>query len=257
MKYIYQIIVLSLLLLTFSGCGGSSYGLKVDKPISEVTSNKTKAYITFCRSSFVSGAYTSTLIEFIPETKTTKFIGIFTPGTKMIYEMDPGTHYFYMSGVGAPDMAIVTVSAENMYYMEIEPHIWLGFNFNPLKKYEIDLVSTLQNAKCTDDLLEKYNFSLTEDGKNVLLNQSIFYSYKYKIKIVCTGDSVSEIDDFDTIKSINNIDLYIPNEKAINHYKKIVTAEYISKVESRFNNISDKVRAKTELKIEDGVPLEP
>jgi hypothetical protein len=232
-------LVLTSLMLV--GCASSMF-TEVNKPASEITVDKTKAYITFSRPEYVGAAISNTVIEFDPITETTKFVGILGPETRIIYELDPGTHYFYMHGGENYSRSKVTVSAGKMYYMQTK--VGMGvmaarFYFNPLTRTEMELISSFIGKECTETFLDKNNFiPESEEDTSGLIKASKYYSNSLNIGITCDSGRVASMQNAVTVESLNDATLITPNKKALTFYEKEVDAKYVATVSARFKELT-------------------
>lgn len=249
-----KIATLSITAMIFSGCA-SGLTNSVNKPLSEITSNKNKSYITFARPQFIGAAMSNTVIEFDPLTKETNLIGTLGAQDRIIYETSPGTHYFYMSGGENDDMIKITTENSKMYYVvtQIQFGIMVGrFYFKPVKNSTLKIIDTLHGTKCTNNLLEKYNF---EKEINSASELEQYRSNTLNVLINCRGGKINYVNNLiSNIEDINDSDLIEPNEKAFEQYKKNLK-DYLSEINEDYKEWLKEDSVETEIKKEDGFNL--
>ena len=171
-KSFLVLVLLSLSILFFSGCT-SAYSTGVKKPQSELIKDSSKAYIMFSRSGQIFGTgIPNNIVEFDYETKELKQVGILFPDERIIYQVEPGKHYFYMSGGENDDYLEVSTKANHMYYVNvyISMGILIGRTYfdiyNPLTKDDIEDLESSELVEITKEA--KIEF---ENSKNDYLSE--------------------------------------------------------------------------------------
>ena len=110
--------------LAITGCASSTF-TKIDKQTSQVVTNKSSSYIIFSRPEFLGAALANTIVEFAPDSEGMILVGTLGSGTKIIYEVPQGDHYFYMEGGENDDLLKVTTGAGKVYYVHTKVN--MGF----------------------------------------------------------------------------------------------------------------------------------
>lgn len=148
MLKIIKIVMLGLVVLFSTGCVSTS--LEVKKPQSEIVKDTSKAYIMFSRSnSFIGGGIPNNIVEFNYDSKELNFVGILNMGERLIYKVDPGEHYFYLSGGENDDYLQVSAKANHMYYVNsyVTMGIFMGRTYfdtyNPLTR---EIINSLESS---------------------------------------------------------------------------------------------------------------
>lgn len=237
--------------MLFTGCA-SSLTTKVDIPVSQLTSNKTKSYITFARPQTMGAALSNTVIEFDPSTKETKLVGTLGSYDRIIYETTPGTHYFYMSGGENDDMIKVSTDSSKMYYVVTQVQFGLmagRFYFKPIKSTTFKSLTELKDSECIENTLEKYGFEKYESQVDSFEQ---YKSESLNTIITCSGGKVSNINNLTAdLEEVEESDIVKPNEKAYILYKENLE-DYLSEINEDFDEWSKEDSKDTEIKEEDG-----
>ncbi|MEA2018747.1 MAG: hypothetical protein U9N59_09885 [Campylobacterota bacterium] len=162
---ILKIMILGLVVLFTTGCVSTS--LEVKKPQSEIVKDTTKSYIMFSRSSmFIGGGVPNNIVEFNYDTKELNFVGILMPGERLIYKVEPGEHYFYLSGGENDDYLKVSAKARHMYY--VNTYVSMGIlmgrtyfdTYDPLSREDIESLEGSTLIEPTDGARDIYNNNL-------------------------------------------------------------------------------------------------
>lgn len=242
---------LALSVILFTGCA-SSLTTKIDTPISQITADKSKSYITFARPQTLGAALSNTVIEFDPSTKETKLVGTLGSYDRIIYETNPGTHFFYMSGGENDDMIKVSTDSSKMYYVATQVQFGLvagRFYFKPIKSTTFKSLTLLKDSECTDEIIEKYGFEKHE-GQVDTFEQ--YKSNSLNVIITCNGGKVSNINNLNaSLDEIEESDIIKPNEKAYIQYKENLK-DYTSEINEDFDEWLKEDSKETEMKKEDG-----
>lgn len=156
-----KIFILGFIILLTSGCVSTS--LKVTKTQSEILKDKSKSYIMFSRfSSLIGAGVRNNIVEFNYNTKELNFVGTLMSGERLIYEVEPGEHYFYLSGGENDDYLKVSTKANHMYY--VNTYVSIGFlllrtyfdTYDPLRKKDIEYLESSTLIKPSDGAREIY-----------------------------------------------------------------------------------------------------
>lgn len=259
MKIVKYVIIAFVIAIGFSGCASSMVS-NVNKDLSKITENKDKSYITFSRPAFVGAALTNTIIEFDPQTKDTKFVGVLGAKNKLIYTTEPGTHYFFMDGGENDDMIKVNTEANKMYYIQTKVGFGLivgRFYFEPYR-YEVEkIIETMENSKCDKKFISDNKFEKQSKEENSISSLSDKYQSDYLgITIECASGKVNNINRLSgySLDELNNATLIEPNEKAYTHYKEKLNS-YILEISEDFQDWEKEDMKNTQLNTNDGFKL--
>ena len=250
MKYL-AVPVAALLL---SGCAGS---LSTPVPGGKVIYDQkdSSSYIVFSRPEFVGAALSNTIVEFDPNTYTTKFVGTLGPRTKLVYKVTPGTHYFYMDGGENDDMIKITTKQSMEYYVHtaVSMGIMVGrFYFKPLRYPSLALAESLKGGVCTTDTLNKYGFKAVKDDTSEITGEEKYHSNQHNINIECRKGVIKRANyNGESLSNINDATLIQPNEKAQVYYNEHMV-NYVKEIKEDFADWKKDDMSKTALNREDG-----
>lgn len=216
----HLVLVLSSLLF-FSGCASNNVVMK--EPLSNLTLDKSKAYIAFAyRPLEVFGGPTpeAILYEFDSQTFEQKTLIKFDDKAKFIQTVTPGKHYYILRGI-MPAMALAedikyqfTVNAQkgNITYVDLQS---LKIMTSERKMLE----RKIQEMSCTMTNLNKYGFEKIKDDvyKSPLLGD---------IEISCRNDKVVKLSPsysifsqrVSTLNSLTKLPIVKP-AKSLDNYK--------------------------------------
>ncbi len=259
MKTRYKSLILIVTILLTAGCGGSYK--KVNTPTAEIMNDKNKAYIIFSRPEFVGTAISNTVMEYNPldPKEPITLIAILGAQTKVLYTVDPGTHYFYMRGGEGGDKIKTTVEAGKVYY--IQTAIKMGwsagrFIFEPLTLSMIKPIDEFYNKKCTDQLIAANFFKIDRDKESdaaAIYNTSkTYYKNNDGISIACEKGIVIEVDSVKSIAALEGATLVEAHEPAIKNFNKHLEG-YKSQIEWDKGKWDTSIH---EVKARDGIPLD-
>lgn len=260
MKHILLLVLTSIL---FIGCVSKS--TVVNENLSELTTNKEKAYIIFTRSSSYGYGDSSEISEFKYDTQDINLVGIYTWGEKILYPVDEGTHYFYLdSDMCVDDMIKVNVKAGYVYYIDtylddiskiplLKTGI-IGIYFSPFKisANKIKMFNLLKNQQCSEEFLLSKNFKKYIERKPRKKDITKYENQELRIKVYC--NDYKNIVFEDSIASIFKADFVSPNQEAY----KIFNANkdtYMHEINQDYPSWITDESKKTEVNKEDGVPI--
>lgn len=227
MKNIFLGLQVIIALSLFSGCGGGAYA-KVATPQNEIIKNRKKAYIVFSRPEIVGYALSSSVMEYsINNPKDLKLVSVLGPGTKVIYPVDVGDHYFYLRGGENGDKIRITVKKGKVYYIQVKIKMgWSAgrFSFVPLSYARVKKLDSIMGQTCDTSFL-KSNAFREDRGKQESTASSFqtneeYYMNNTGIEITCKKDKVVEYTAHPSLKSLEKATLVEINEAAKKDFKK-------------------------------------
>ncbi len=249
------ITVVSLLALFITGC--TTYHTDINKPLSEITSNQDKAYITFTRPSIVVGdGMNIPIIEFNPNTFEVNPVGILPSGKRLIYEVDEGTHYFYTTAGENDDMIKIDVSKHAMYYVSlaVRPGFLMSRTyFVPYKYSNQKFADSILNNKCTKEFLEKHDFVASSELTNGSSGE-IFFSRKHHMTLTCYLEEIKNVEPHFSVPEMLGRSAIEPTQEAMEECSSNIEG-YLKEIKEDFPGWISEDAVKTELKKEDGFPL--
>lgn len=135
----------------FTGC--TSMSTPSVKSNTEVFTDKQSSYITFSRTpSFVGSAIPCAVSEFNYDTKEVNLVGVLFSGERIVQKVQPGIHYYYLSGGENDDYIKVQTEGGHLYY--VNTYIAMGVMtgrtyFDPLHQtshtpQEIDQITLVE-----------------------------------------------------------------------------------------------------------------
>ena len=240
---IRYILLIAFTAIFFSGC--SSKVLHVEKPLSEITSDKSKAYVAFAYNLKLFGPIPDAILyEFNPKTfEETKALIDFDENGVFIQQVAPGKHYYIIRRV-MPALSIqedvkyqFTVDAKKgkITYVDLQ----MLKVFTPQRKR---LEEKLQTMSCISINLQQFGFTRIEEhdkaDKNSIIprqeNKSINPIKEYEsswlggMKITCENNKVVKLSHSDsflnrqllTFAEMKNLQIIKPKE-TLTSYKPL------------------------------------
>ncbi len=259
MKIRYKSLLLLIIIFITAGCGGSYK--KINTPTTEIMNDKNKAYIIFSRPEFVGTAISNTVMEYNP-TDTNEpitLIAILGAQTKVLYTVDPGTHYFYMRGGEGGDKIKTTVEAGKVYY--IQTAIKMGwsagrFIFEPLTSGMIKPIDEFYNKKCTDQFKIANHFKIDRDKESdadsIYNTSKTYYKNNDGISITCEKGIVIGVDSVKSIAALEGATLVEAHGPAVKNFNKHLEG-YKSQIQWDKGKWDTSIH---EVKAKDGIPLD-
>lgn len=254
MKRVVKYLAVPIVILFLSGCANSLY-TPVPESKTLHTKNGNSSYIVFSRPEFVGAALINTIVEFDPNTYTTKYIGTLGPQTKLVYKTTPGTHYFYMGGGENDDIIKIKTGKSKEYYVHtaVGMGIMLGrFYFKPLRYPSLALAESLKGKTCSLATFDPYGFKEVKDEMSELTGELKYYSVKHNINIECYRGTIKKATyDGESLSNINDAKLIQPNEKGKAYYNDNVS-NYVKEIKEDFANWKVNDMSKTAINPDDG-----
>lgn len=254
LKYLAVPITAVLLL---SGCASD---ISTPVPGGKVVHNKNDnaSYIIFSRPEFVGAALSNTIVEFDPNTYTTKYVGTLGAQTRLAYKTTPGTHYFFMEGGENDDMIKINTAKSKEYYVHtaVGMGVMVGrFYFEPLRYPSLALAESLKGQTCTSTTLNQYGFKQVKDEVSELTGELKYKSTKHNITIECRHGSINRTSyNGQSLSDINDAKLIQPNAKAQAFYTKNV-ARYVKEIKEDYPSWRSSDMSKTAMNPGDGKTL--
>lgn len=243
--------------LAITGCASSKY-TKSDKQTSQIVSNRNSSYIVFSRPEFMGAALSNTIVEFAPNAEGMIMVGILGSGTKIIYEVPQGEHYFYMEGGENDDMIKITTGPGKVYYVHTEVNMGFvagRFYFKPLHYSSKLLKSSLAGKECSKEIIEKHDFGIVDEEYDFNA-KDVYISESTGLKIHCTDDRIKKVDYYGpSFEELESSQLVEKNEKA-ESYLKEVYADFQSEIDQDYPDWSKDNFGNTAMHEDDGVPIE-
>jgi hypothetical protein len=191
------VVILSIFFtLIFSGCGSANK--QVSMPDSQLTQDKNRAYVVFTRPSLKNDSITPEIMEFNEKTYAVKFVGNMSAGSKFIYPISAGEHYFFMN---SKDDDIIKIEAEagKRYVVKVVVDKDSSFEkvaFVPVTKNSYDQMKLLKKSQCSSSTLKKYDLKQV-NGTTRYKNSNL--------EAECVGRDFSKINSGDV--SYSDLDL--------------------------------------------------
>lgn len=173
----FKIFIPIIVALLTTGCVSTS--IEVKKPQSQIINDKSKSYIIFSRSSsFFGGGIPNDIVEFSYENKSLDFVGTLQIGERVIHEVAPGEHYFYIAGGENDDYLQVSTKKNCVYY--VGTYTGMGIligrtyfeTFSPLTRSIIDDLEDSKLIKPSEYAITRYNKS-TDDYKSEIIEDYV------------------------------------------------------------------------------------
>ncbi len=223
-----------------TGCASKS--ISVEKTESEITSDKSKAYIVFSRPyNFLGGGNSIDIVQFNNRNFEPKYVAYLSAGERVIHQVTAGKKYFFTDVGANENIILIKTKPGNIYYVNIGVTGEAIFFPKLYKERRLTFTKSLEEEKCSNSFLEKYLFKLEVDkdeeiSYTVEKNPITRYKSIIQFDIECqNGDVISLKDKYyvHTLSELKETDLIKPNEKAmkdfsrdIYQYKKDIKAYY-------------------------------
>lgn len=253
---LFMSITITLLL---AGCGGKS--ITVKKPQSELTADKTKAYVILARPYMFmgSGAPNLNIIHFDNKNFKTDFVASLSPNERTIYPVKQGTNYFYItthSGMNniTDNIQMINAKSGHTYYVFFAGNTQQSI---PIlyEEQRTDFVKSLKREKCSTTFLNRYLFEPAPDDeeKEAHLVPSFKkdlpitnYQSAIHVDISCQDGKVIEVQDTyqnHSLKELQQLPLVKPTPTAISDFNQD-KKDYLSDLKTfysvwieKFNNV--------------------
>ena len=257
MKQIMKYLTVPTALILLSGCASS---LSTPVPGGKVVhaQNGDASYIIFSRPEFVGAALSNTIVEFDPNTHSTKYIGTLGPQTRLAYKTTAGTHYFYMDGGENDDMIKINTGKSKEYY--VHTAVGMGvvagrFYFEPLRYPSLALAESLKGGDCSKSSLSKYGFKAVKDEVSELTGVHKYTSAQHNVNIECKNNVIKKSSyDGQSLSDINDAKLIQSNAEGTKFYNEHVV-NYIKEIKEDFSDWRRDDMSKTAMRVEDGKSL--
>lgn len=200
------------------GCAGKS--IAINKTESELTQDKSKAYIVFSRPySFLGAGNSIDIVDFNNKTFEPKYVAYLSAGEQVIYEVGEGEKYFFTDVGANENIQVINAKIGQVYYLNLGVSKSTIFFPKLYLKRRLEFAENLKHQKCTDSFLSKYLFepkNNAKDGKN------ISYSSALQFNIECNNENIVDIKDSyygHTLSELKEPTITMPNEWALRHFE--------------------------------------
>ncbi|MCU7926083.1 MAG: hypothetical protein KZQ97_06535 [Candidatus Thiodiazotropha sp. (ex Dulcina madagascariensis)] len=239
------------------GCASSTV-TRSDKQTSQIITDKNNSYIVFSRPEYLGAALSNTIVEFSPRADGMILVGTLRPGTKLIYKVPQGEHFFYMEGGENDDMIKINAAPGKAYYVHTEVNFGFAvgrFYFKPFRYSSETLKKSLRDKNCNEQVLQKYSFVMIEDEYNYN-SPNIYESESNGLKIQCGNGRITKVEYAGTsLELLEGTQLIEKNEKANNLLKELQPS-YQTEITQDYPGWAKNNYGDTVMHEDDGVPIE-
>jgi hypothetical protein len=228
-RLLVQIFIFISSMLLYTGCASSSVAVKT--PESELMSNKEKAYIIFAKPESVgSDLFDWEIMEFNPKTSEPKLVASLPGGSKSIYEVDEGEHYFTsFPGRDIGFMTKIDVKKGQKYYTYLSKDTAIPYALLVHNNDRLNLLEKIKSSKCDKQLLDKYLFMTSDNyhSKPKSKNGIIYTSKNMFLEIECSpNNEIINIQDLyfkKNIFEISKLSLFEKTKEAVQEFDSNTT----------------------------------
>jgi hypothetical protein len=185
-------------------------------------------------------------------------VGTLGSGTKIIYEVPQGEHYFYMEGGENDDMIKINTGPGKVYYVHTQVNMGFvagRFYFKPLRYSSMLIQDSLKGNECTKEILDKYDFGVVEEEYD-FNPHDVYVSDTTGLKAQCKDDRIIKVEYSGTsFKELEGAQLVVKNEKAASYLKE-VSADYQNEINQDYPDWSTDNFGNNAMLEDDGVPIE-
>lgn len=214
-----SMMVFILLVISMGGCASKS--IAVNKSISQLTADKSKAYIIFIRT--LPGLPKADIMHFDNVTYKTKYVASLSNGERVVYPVNVGSNYFY---INSNNIININTKAGLVYYVIIDRTSDIGFFPKLYKKSRFELGEYFKTQKCSPEFLNRFLFIKEdngyEDSSYELEDNHLKYLSKTHFKIKCTDQKITDVEDIYfnyTLAQLNKTSLIKPTNKGFEYFK--------------------------------------
>lgn len=242
LKKSFWFIVLAGIAFMITGCGGKNIVIKKD--VSELTADKSKAYVVFSRPSILfgmdAGLVALDIIHFDNKSFKTELVSNLPLGEQVIYPIEEGKNYFYITSNSMMDhifdnIQMIDAKKGSIYYIS------LGFSpeISPIGIYAPKLYSekrelfieNLKKENCNSSFLNRYLFKkqLEHEETEISLvpaakvSPIIKYTSPIYINLSCQDGKIVQIKDRYLnygLEELKKPSLVTPTQDAMMSFKK-------------------------------------
>lgn len=272
MKAFYKIITVAFLAWMIAGCSQKS--MAVSQSDAQLINDTKKAYVVFSwpKDKFYN-KNTLDIVELNQAHTDFKFVGVIELGTKIIYEVTPGSHYFYAFGdAGLIGMAMpwlkddhieVNTVADHIYFVHVGSKNLTNPNLE-FKEYDASIdasYSKVVGEPCSKEFLTTNGFVLerwlNEDQTNVIESDRVaeYKSSQLGITIWCENSVIKRPDNYMmTIEKLMAPATVTPVKEEI-AYMQEHQAEYVERLKSEYRLKVEKNKSQKVINKKQGIVL--